>query len=305
LIRSIASSNCILRQPEIRKVTSEPNMVHGFVDYSRMHTYIVKSTYVSSTVAGEDRVYGVLKVDLGDGKPNDMRLAFKGIRGLLQKPSAFEGGNQITMQIPLHGKHKPDADNIELLRIIQQYVWAEVYADENTRKLWKHIYDKVAEDCKREGITDELEIATREMLSIQGSPFVRDDSTGTDDDLKSIRLKWIVFEHGHRPGKLWNMTKRKPSNYKAKEGVPEPSFFPKESKPLIDPGDIDRGCGVDGSFKVDGWYAQQGGQWGISASIVSMRVFPGESYDNCHAGCLPEKLQDVEKTAGGYIDYDF
>jgi hypothetical protein len=152
-------------------------------------------------------------------------------------------GPKKTISIPLSSEYRKDVALINSLVQLQNAVFQELITNEaiSTKLNWKHLSEN----------------------EIKGNPLLRN---GEDECTFYLKVKVDPpYKNGYMPSKIWNMVPDSVEGENCYIVEPNHKYFNEDNIVEYD--------GIDGTFKVDGWYASNNGTWGLTASVVQMRHY--------------------------------
>lgn len=236
-----------------------------------------KNVMLSTSEDGTTIAMGKFYVEQKHGEhhfPFEARFAVKDKRDLKMGVSKWESsrGVKLMIQVPLFVKHEADKELITNLMVLQGHVWSALRNSKTATTLGWH---------------------TLQPEELVATPIVNDMSLWNGPGWYSVKVKWDKFKNGFEPGRLWNMTKIVPKRGIAR-GIKatHDGFYLDEEQPHFNINDVQKKTGIDGSFRINTWWADSTGKWGITASIASMRIYPRESFINPLAMVIEGNKED-------------
>lgn len=279
------------------KKISQPTIDTVRHDWSKLEiSYDEKNVKVGAPDAdGVVMAFGRFNVlNIETGEKFEARFVFKDKRALKSPVKKFANGGdtKFSVAVPLCMAHGPDAILFENLEHLQMKVYEALRCSRKVNEGgpgglgWHNLNDQT---------------------QISGKPLLENISWQEGEGWYQILLKWDKMATGFEPGQLWNMTKQRAmrKNGAAKSliaATAEPTtpdgFRVNTDEPQFYVANLLKGHGIDGTFAVTGWWANNRGDWGLTTSIRAMRVYPPESFES--------PLAELEvATASNQSQYDF
>lgn len=195
-----------------------------------------------------------------------------------------KGDNKIYVQVPVNENHPPDALVLQDAQALYNSLYAAMLS-------MKEIMDPEA------GLGWSKLMETGQVT---GKRLFEDVAWKEGQGWHSIRLKWDRIAN-YEPGKLYNMTKENQVRTQGVNVHTTPDGYKVNLKErFFYVGNLKQGFGIDGTFAVPGFWADNLGNWGFMASIREMRVYKPESFESKLA-----KFNNLETDSKDTYDFDY